>query len=87
MNNQDIFDKALAAGVEYPYLERYQYDDWYTTTGKLYNLSLYTGTGVWDQRKWEMIIDLPFRKITPQIPDWIPDRISLSLSLSLSHTF
>ena len=34
MNNQDLFDKALAAGVEFPYLERYQYDDWYTTTGK-----------------------------------------------------
>ena len=56
MNNQDIFDKALAAGVEYPYLERYQYDDWYTTTGKLYNLSLYTGTVGTISRKNTMII-------------------------------
>ena len=42
MNNPDLFDKALAAGVEFPFLERYQYDDWYTTTGKLTNLYIYS---------------------------------------------
>ena len=33
MNNADLFDSGLAGGSPYPYTEKYEYSDWYCTTG------------------------------------------------------
>ena len=33
MNNSSMYDKDLAGGTPYPTTEKYQYDNWFTTTG------------------------------------------------------
>ena len=33
MNNSDLFDSTLAGGFLYPHTEKYEYGDWYCTTG------------------------------------------------------
>ena len=33
MNNPDLFDRTLAGGSPYPHTEKYEYNDWYCTTG------------------------------------------------------
>jgi hypothetical protein len=33
MNNPDLFDNTLAGGFPYPHTEKYEYSDWYCTTG------------------------------------------------------
>ena len=33
MNNPDLFNRELAGGSAYPHIEKYEYGDWYCTSG------------------------------------------------------